>query len=51
MRFNTLAMRTLLLTLAATSSLALAEQITIDWQKAQELHQRASRGETLSPKV
>ena len=42
-------MRTLLLSLAVLSSLALAEQITIDWERAKALHQRVSQGETLSP--
>jgi hypothetical protein len=41
-------MRTLLLSLAVLSSLAFAEQITIDWERAKALHQRVSSGETLS---
>ena len=42
-------MRFSFLTLAALSSLAFAESITIDWDRAKALHQRVSHGETLSP--
>jgi hypothetical protein len=41
-------MRTSILTLAALSSLAFAEPIAIDWERAKALHQRVSNGETLS---
>lgn len=42
-------MRTPLLTLALLSTLAFAEPAAIDWERAKALHQRVSRGETLSP--
>lgn len=42
-------MRTPLLALACLGAIAAAEPITIDWDKARTLHQRVSRGETLSP--
>lgn len=35
--------------LAMSAAFALAAEIAIDWDRARELHQRASRGETLSP--
>lgn len=42
-------MRLPLLSLTLLSSLALAEPIAIDWDRAKALHQRVSNGETLSP--
>lgn len=41
-------MRTFLLSFALVSSLAFAEQLTIDWDRAKALHQRVSNGEKLS---
>jgi hypothetical protein len=41
-------MRLLILSLALLSALAFAGQVTIDWDRARALHQRVSKGETLS---
>ncbi len=41
-------MRLLFLSLTLLSTLAFAEQVSIDWDRAKALHQRVSKGETLS---
>jgi len=41
-------MRTTLLAVSLLSTLSFAQSVTIDWERAKALHQRVSRGETLS---